>query len=201
MQIGQTILKIRKEANLSQEEFASEFNVTRQTVSNWENEKTYPDLLTLVKISDMFNYSLDTMLKEDPKMTREMNNSIQNGEKYTKAYKAGLIISAISAVLQFVLFFMWIDTKPIVACIWLVAFVINGVALIFNAKRVKKNETAGCVSFENITHDDRITIQHLTGSNMEAEAVKFVRKRTRASLYEAKLFVEEIKEAQNKILS
>ena len=98
-------------------------------------------------------------------MTREMNNSIQNGEKYTKTYKAGLIISAISAVLQFVLFFMWIDTNPIVACMWLVAFVITGVALIFNAKRVKKNETAGCVSFENITHDDRITIQHLTAAN------------------------------------
>lgn len=62
MQLGQTIVKIRKEHGLTQEEFAKKFNVTRQTVSNWENEKSYPDLLTLVKISDMFGYSLDTIL-------------------------------------------------------------------------------------------------------------------------------------------
>ena len=46
MQLGQTIQKIRKENHLTQEEFAEIFHVTRQTVSNWENEKSYPDLLT-----------------------------------------------------------------------------------------------------------------------------------------------------------
>ena len=50
MQLGQTIQKIRKENHLTQEEFAEIFHVTRQTVSNWENEKSYPDLLTLVAI-------------------------------------------------------------------------------------------------------------------------------------------------------
>lgn len=54
MQLGQTIQKIRKENHLTQEEFAEIFHVTRQTVSNWENEKSYPDLLTLVAISDNF---------------------------------------------------------------------------------------------------------------------------------------------------
>ena len=72
MQLGQTIVKIRKEHGLTQEEFAKKFNVTRQTVSNWENEKSYPDLLTLVKISDMFGYSLDTILKENSDMTEKM---------------------------------------------------------------------------------------------------------------------------------
>ena len=71
MQLGQTIVEIRKKHNLTQEEFAKKFNVTRQTVSNWENEKSYPDLLTLVKISDMFGCSLDSMLKENPDMTDE----------------------------------------------------------------------------------------------------------------------------------
>ena len=54
MQLGQTIQKIRKENHLTQEEFAEIFHVTRQTVSNWENEKSYPDLLTLVAISDNY---------------------------------------------------------------------------------------------------------------------------------------------------
>ena len=54
MNIAMTILKIRKDKKMTQEEFAKLFNVTRQTVSNWENEKSYPDLQTLIKISDMF---------------------------------------------------------------------------------------------------------------------------------------------------
>ena len=65
MQLGQMIAKIRKEQGLTQEAFAEKFHVTRQTVSNWENEKSYPDLRTLVKISDMFHISLDVLLKGD----------------------------------------------------------------------------------------------------------------------------------------
>lgn len=87
MQLGQMIVKIRKESKLTQEEFAKKFDVTRQTVSNWENEKSYPDLLTLVKISDEFGYSLDTMLKENPKMTEQMNTEMETGKKLEKIYK------------------------------------------------------------------------------------------------------------------
>ena len=43
MNIAMTILKIRKEKKMTQEEFAKLFNVTIQTVSNLENEKSYPD--------------------------------------------------------------------------------------------------------------------------------------------------------------
>ena len=38
MRLGQTIMDIRKERNMTQEEFARIFHVTRQTVSNWEKE-------------------------------------------------------------------------------------------------------------------------------------------------------------------
>ncbi|OUP80736.1 XRE family transcriptional regulator, partial [Lachnoclostridium sp. An169] len=65
MSIGKTILNVRKEKGMSQEEFGELFHVTRQTVSNWENEKNYPDLNTLVTMSDMFEISLDKLLKED----------------------------------------------------------------------------------------------------------------------------------------
>ena len=58
MSIGKTILNVRKEKGMSQEEFGELFHVTRQTVSNWENEKNYPDLNTLVTMSDMFEISL-----------------------------------------------------------------------------------------------------------------------------------------------
>lgn len=51
MEVGKRIAKIRKENNLSQEKFAEKYYVTQQTVSHWENGKTYPDLMTLVQIS------------------------------------------------------------------------------------------------------------------------------------------------------
>ena len=54
MDFGNKICKIRKDNNLTQEEFAERYNVTRQTVSSWENCKSYPDLDTLVRISDDF---------------------------------------------------------------------------------------------------------------------------------------------------
>lgn len=74
MNIGAKIIEIRKKRNMTQEDFAKIFHVTRQTVSNWENEKSYPDLQTLVQISNEFNVSLDTMLKEDMNMVKKIDN-------------------------------------------------------------------------------------------------------------------------------
>lgn len=73
MNIGNQILTIRKEQQLTQEKFGELFHVTRQTVSNWENGKSYPDLQVLVDISDRFEISLDTLLKEDSKMVKSID--------------------------------------------------------------------------------------------------------------------------------
>lgn len=73
MNIGNQISNIRKEQQLTQEEFGRLFHVTRQTVSNWENEKSYPDLQILVNMSDQFEISLDTLLKEDSKMVKTID--------------------------------------------------------------------------------------------------------------------------------
>ena len=81
MKLGTTIQDIRDRENLTQEQFAELFHVTRQTVSNWENEKSYPDLITLIEISDRFDVSLDTMLKGDLKMTEKLNKDIKGAKK------------------------------------------------------------------------------------------------------------------------
>ncbi len=73
MNIGNQIMNIRKEQQLTQEKFGELFHVTRQTVSNWENEKSYPDLQILVDISNRFEISLDTLLKEDSKMVKTID--------------------------------------------------------------------------------------------------------------------------------
>lgn len=73
MSIGNQIMAIRREQQLTQEQFGSLFHVTRQTVSNWENGKSYPDLQLLVAISDQFGISLDTLLKDDTKMVKTID--------------------------------------------------------------------------------------------------------------------------------
>ena len=77
MQLGERLRQIRKDNNLTQEELAALLHVTRQTVSNWECEKSYPDLESLILISERFGISVDMMLKEDSRMTSEIDKSIK----------------------------------------------------------------------------------------------------------------------------
>ena len=50
--------------------------VSRQTISSWENGKSYPDLVSIIKMSDIFNISLDKMLKEDKKLVNNMQEKM-----------------------------------------------------------------------------------------------------------------------------
>lgn len=71
MEIGKQIKKFRLELSLSQEEFADKIYVTRQTVSNWENDKSYPDINSLVLMSEVFGISLDSLVKGDIEKMQE----------------------------------------------------------------------------------------------------------------------------------
>ena len=84
MNLGNKIQEIRKKNKMSQEEFAEVFNVTRQTISSWENSKSYPDIETLIKLSDKFDISLDILLKEDKVMIKEMDKERKNYRKIKK---------------------------------------------------------------------------------------------------------------------
>ncbi|AUJ30758.1 MAG: helix-turn-helix transcriptional regulator [Liquorilactobacillus hordei] len=68
MKFGDRLKNARTEMNLTQEQVANDFFITRQTISSWENEKTYPDIASLIKLSDYYHISLDTLLKEDSGM-------------------------------------------------------------------------------------------------------------------------------------
>ena len=95
MNLDEKIKKIRKDNKMSQDDLAEVLNVTRQTISNWENRKNYPDIETLIKISDKFNVSLDILLKENMVMVKEIDKNVKN----TKRYKMILVIIAFILVL------------------------------------------------------------------------------------------------------
>ena len=143
MQLGQMIVKMRKDYGLTQDDFAQKFNVTRQTVSNWENEKSYPDLLTLVRISDEFDCSLDVMLKENNAVTKDLNKKIKYGEE--SALIGGIssiclfIIAIIMIVLQYGSPYMWVTFL-------LIAF-LNTKAISITLDNVKKEGRKTIVLF------------------------------------------------------
>lgn len=75
MALGNKIQEIRKNNNLTQEQFAQKFHITRQTVSNWENDRNYPDMSSLKMISDEYSVSFDELLKEDEKYIEAVDNT------------------------------------------------------------------------------------------------------------------------------
>ena len=71
MKIGKQIKKYRTEMELSQDELAEKIFVSRQTISNWENNKNYPDVKSLLLLSCLFNVSLDMLVKGDLEKMKE----------------------------------------------------------------------------------------------------------------------------------
>ena len=71
MEIGKQIKKYRTEMGLSQDKLAEKIFVSRQTISNWENNKNYPDLKSLLLLSSLFNVSLDMLVKGDLEKMKE----------------------------------------------------------------------------------------------------------------------------------
>lgn len=75
MELSKTIKRLRTEKGWSQETLAEKAYVSRQTISNWENEKNYPDVHSLLILSDLFGVSLDELIKGDVEI---MKNTIHN---------------------------------------------------------------------------------------------------------------------------
>ena len=71
MEFSTQVKKYRAEAGLTQEELAERVYVTRQTVSNWENGRSYPDVKSLLLLSSLFQVSLDTLVKGDLETMKE----------------------------------------------------------------------------------------------------------------------------------
>ncbi len=77
MELGGQIKRHRTRLGLSQEELADRIFVTRQSVSNWENGRTYPDLQSLLRLSDLFGRSLDELIKGDIETMKEEINRLE----------------------------------------------------------------------------------------------------------------------------
>lgn len=72
MSIGNKIKEARFKCDLTQEEVAESIGVSRQTISNWETSKSLPDVLSIIKISELYKLNLDELLKGDKDMIKKI---------------------------------------------------------------------------------------------------------------------------------
>lgn len=101
MNIDDKLQKSRTNVNLTQEQVAETLGVSRQTISNWENEKTYPDIKSIVILSDLYNVSLDYLLKDKEEKT--MSNYLNYLEESTNTVKSKNKLSKLLLVLSYLI--------------------------------------------------------------------------------------------------
>ena len=102
MDIGTKLKTARLKAKLTQEKAAEAIGVSRQTISNWENEKSYPDIVSVISLSDLYGISLDELLKGDRKMIEYLNESTDVVSSNRK-----LILAAGLDIVLFIVFILF----------------------------------------------------------------------------------------------
>ncbi|MFR1812078.1 MAG: helix-turn-helix domain-containing protein [Terrisporobacter sp.] len=86
MNFGENLKKLRKEKQLSQESLAEKLNISRQAVSKWESNSSYPDMNNLIQLKDIFNVTLDEMILIDKKDCEEtLKNNPNNKDDISKS--------------------------------------------------------------------------------------------------------------------
>ena len=134
MELGKQIKKCRQEAQLSQEELANRIYVSRQTISNWENDKSYPDVNSLVLLSEIFRISLDKLIKGDIDIMKQVikKEDVIKMNYYSTVYTVLLIATIVSAVPLF----MWLRIWALIP--WGIIYAI-AMYFAFRIEKIKKD--------------------------------------------------------------
>ncbi len=134
---GERIYQLRNNKNLSQGDLADRLNVSRQTVSKWENGMCMPETEKLVQLSEIFKVSTDYILKGEEGVNEPIyiyvkednGNQSKVSEKIVRKY-VGIVLAVLFAVLAFVM----IITGGYIAAIIPGAVVLLGILLASNVK-------------------------------------------------------------------
>lgn len=123
MELGDKLKSLRKEHNYSQNQLADKLYVTAQAISKWENNQSVPDIINLISLSDLYNVSLDYLIKSDKELQSKL--SISNIHlKIFKWFVFSIILSIMFLIIilakaQFFMFQHGIGTWLFMGCILL----------------------------------------------------------------------------------
>ena len=156
MDIGLQIKKFREQQKISQEELALKVFVSRQTISNWETNKSCPDVKSLITLSNIFNVSLDDFIKEEIKEMRKIveKEATKKFHMISIVFLIELIVVAVSAYPLFSI------KGNIGIVIWLCLFTIT----LYTANKIEKfkkvydiqtyKEILAFIDGKQLTHDE-----------------------------------------------
>ena len=118
MEIGSKLKNARNEKGITQEQAAELLGVSRQTISNWENNKSYPDIISVIKMSDIYSVSLDHLLKEDKSMNQTYQEFLEESTNTVKAKKnlgKIILLSTYFIVWVVAMLIFWFITNPMLS--------------------------------------------------------------------------------------
>lgn len=100
MELGRQIKKYRNELSMSQDTLAERVFVSRQTISNWENDKSYPDVNSLVLLSEVFHTSIDNLIKGDIEIMKQevRSEDKKQFERLSQAFAVMLLTMMITPI-------------------------------------------------------------------------------------------------------
>lgn len=104
MELGKRIKECRGTLGLNQDELAEKMYVSRQTISNWENDKSYPDIQSLLLLSELFDISLDQLVKGDVENMETIisEQSVKDLNYYSKWMCASFVVTILVTVPLFI---------------------------------------------------------------------------------------------------
>lgn len=134
MELGSQIKKYRNDLSLSQDALAQKVYVSRQTISNWENDKSYPDVNSLILLSNVFNTSIDNLVKGDIEIMRE---EIKKEDRMEVEKLGGifgiLLLAAVVTPIPLVYFLKFVGVA-----IWVLLYVVTMYVSILVEKKKKQ---------------------------------------------------------------
>ena len=142
MEIGARIKEHRRTAGMSQDDLAARVYVSRQTISSWENSKTYPDVQSLLLLSEIFDATVDSLIKGD---VETMNETIERDSTIMKRLSyvmLGFLLLMIACLVWIcVQVFAWDWALEQTVPTFVLALVLWGIAMFAAAwlDRIKRN--------------------------------------------------------------
>ena len=135
MEIGKKLKDARMRSGFTQESVAEKVNVSRQTISNWENEKSYPDIISVIELSNLYSISLDELLKGDEKMMEHLEEST-NVVKSNQKLIGAIILNIITVILLVTLSMFLPDRSYYLLVVFCLAIASSSVLLYQMIKRI-----------------------------------------------------------------
>ena len=135
MEIGKKLKDARMRSGFTQESVAEKVNVSRQTISNWENENSYPDIISVIELSNLYSISLDELLKGDEKMMEHLEEST-NVVKSTRKLIGVILLNIITVILLITLSMFLPDRSYYLLVVFCLAIASSSVLLYQMIKRI-----------------------------------------------------------------